>query len=261
MLDNGTISMNYKSWFVSKGINFNDPMSTPIRFTHEIGSALAHRSAWEQIVQRSQAGDSTSWAAIFEDDALLRPDFESRVAELLKKLPSVTADLVLLGHCFEFCPKHPDPFVDIGGDAKLVQTRHGVCTHAYLISPKAARRMLSATIPLHDALDERFRAMANSHELKSWSVCPAIAKQPWQEFFVSKDATFKDYMAWSQGVTSYPKSEEFTKYQETLKEARDEYETFKQWLNDPASINVARKMTLPTPPPALGLTAKTPTTE
>jgi GR25 family glycosyltransferase involved in LPS biosynthesis len=177
LLANGTIDPHYSSARVPQ-LDPANVMANP-KFPHELGCTLAHRNVWQQIVDH-HSDTSAPWAAIFEGDAIMRYDFAERVAALQAELLHTTADLIYMGHCFEYCPAASAGIWDIGGNVHVVRSNRPLCTHAYFVSYRGAQRLLNLTVPMKKAVDERMAISLQSGKIDSLTVCPPIARQPWQ---------------------------------------------------------------------------------
>jgi len=179
LVGTGEVASNYSSWYV-KAFDRRDVMKNP-KFQHELGCTLAHRKVWQRIVDRFDAGETAPWAAVFEGDAILRRDFSQRALTLQSQLASESADIILMGHCFESCPSSlVGASLNLGANVHAVPSTSAVCTHAYLVSASGAKRLLGLTVPMKMAVDERIRAATQKGRLQSLSVCPPISRQPWQ---------------------------------------------------------------------------------
>jgi len=187
MVNNGTIDSHYRSsWVQSFDANAKNLTATqdtrhqPGRLPHELGCTLGHRSAWKQFLQEYSSGTAAPWAAFFESDTGFQSDFRERAKNLQSALQTMPAwDLVFMGHCFEHCAPSPGS-VSIGGNVYVMNTTAALCTNSYLLSVKGAQTLLSGTMPLQAAIDEKMEAAYRSGAIKSLSVCPRITQQPWQ---------------------------------------------------------------------------------
>lgn len=169
----GTLTLsNYSS-----PLSGNESFKTSTIFLHELGCTLAHRHVWQRIDSDSKAAHST-WAAVFESDALLRSDFVQRAQELSQKLQYLDVDIIMMGHCCDEC--NQEPFSDLGGGVHLEPSVQAACMHAYLVSLSGARRLLEVTAPFRSAVDNMMINAVSAGRLLSMSVCPPISRQPWQ---------------------------------------------------------------------------------
>jgi len=104
----------------------------PSWWTHPAGAyacALSHRLALAQAL----AGPAHS-VLIFEDDALLAPDFSTRLADLMPRVP---ADWRLLFLGGQHKRRYP-PFAVAPG---IVRCRHTIRMHAYAVHRRGALRV------------------------------------------------------------------------------------------------------------------------
>lgn len=175
MLKNGSLDVSYSSFDVPH-LPKTDVEKAP-RLTHDVGAALAHQQVWRNFLQCAKSGMCGTFAMVFEDDAIVRDDFTDILNGLRSKLPEISAEMVLVGHCFESCPVAPEEGIDIGSGAKLVDSRHGLCNHGYLISVEGASRLLNVTTSIKHAADEQILNAYRGKQLRSLSVCPSAVSQ------------------------------------------------------------------------------------
>jgi len=112
----------------------------------EIGCALSHLGVYRKMLD-----DGAGFALVLEDDALLGEDLPAVLADLENRLDPGRAEVVLLSHVDKYTRWGADP---IDGGRKLVR-RYGEwwLAHGYVITRKAAERMLDGLQPLWCAAD------------------------------------------------------------------------------------------------------------
>lgn len=138
----------------------------------EIGLFMSHRACWQRIVESGEA-----FGAVFEDDAVLSMgivevldgiDAQAPAADVLK-LETTGRTVVLQSQRWTLSPQH---------QAGRLMTWHGG-TAAYVVSRQGATRLLAATQPLADPVDQvMFNPMSRvSSSLTVLQVLPAVAMQ------------------------------------------------------------------------------------
>jgi GR25 family glycosyltransferase involved in LPS biosynthesis len=125
---------------------------------------------------------NSSWAAIFEDDAILSEEFSQTIAALQAQPGPLGTDLIYLGHCETTCRVKNGHCLNLGKSVNLVASKDAECTHAYLISVNGAKQLLDFTTSLEHAIDEEMNrhSQCNAGGIHSLILCPPIAFQPWQ---------------------------------------------------------------------------------
>lgn len=146
---------------------------TTWRTAASIGVALSHRTLWEATVAEGRP------RLVFEDDAYVRSDARTVLAEALARLGAW--DIVLLGYNTDalvefnvagdfdmsglFTVKHPNAgqlarFVRSRDPAQPFRLRHAFGISAYAISPAGARKLLVRCFPMDNRIIE-FKAAQN----------------------------------------------------------------------------------------------------
>lgn len=138
----------------------------------QIGCFMSHIRLWERI-----AGEDASTVCIFEDDVVVSDD---QAASNLR-LP-VDADLMFLGHCAEPVGEK------VVGQERLHTSVYPRCTHAYLITKNAAKRLSEYmrsnqhTMPI----DEILAQLINSGFVRAYSYHPALAQTSGQQSYIHR---------------------------------------------------------------------------
>jgi len=168
-----------------KQLSYSEMMSkrellNPMLSGHRVGCLLTHKGVWEDHAKNSEEGE---WAAVFESDAILHPDFH----HVMKKLQSEhehedaanheKSDIIFLGHCFDQCSADPEKddralMKDVIRETRASRPQ---CGHGYMISHSGAKRLIENTYPIATPLDDGLM-----WELKGRIVCPQVVRQPWQ---------------------------------------------------------------------------------
>lgn len=119
----------------------------PLKFG-EIGCTLAHLACWAHAADHA----ATPYILILEDDAVLAPDFHTRLHAALQRLErdQIRFDLLYLGRY----PLEPDEPTTIPG---LVRPGYSHCSYAYLLTKPALTVLLAtaldqAVIPVDEFL-------------------------------------------------------------------------------------------------------------
>ncbi|CAE6528286.1 unnamed protein product [Rhizoctonia solani] len=160
---------------------FNITMPTPI--------SLAAISCWYSHYQvlRSVADGPDEAAIILEDDIDMEFDLEKRLREMWPALPEdwdvvmlalpEDWDVVMLGHCQSHEWGHPK----LRLTPALHRSTHTMCTHAYAVSKRGARKLVRFLRSEHFAysrpIDHTFIHLGYHELIKIYSVLPAIVLQ------------------------------------------------------------------------------------
>ncbi|KDN35879.1 hypothetical protein RSAG8_11241, partial [Rhizoctonia solani AG-8 WAC10335] len=149
---------------------FNITMPTPI--------SPAAVSCWYSHYQvlRSIADGPDEAAIVFEDDIDMEFDLEKRLREMWRALP-VDWDVVMLGHCQSHEWGHPK----LKLTPALHRSTHTMCTHAYAVSKRGARKLVRFLRSEHFAysrpVDHTFIHLGNHELIKIYSVLPTVVLQ------------------------------------------------------------------------------------
>jgi glycosyl transferase family 25 len=139
----------------------------------EIGLFMSHRRAWQRIVDSGQA-----YGAVFEDDVVLAQALPQVLAAIAQAAPpgdvvklETTGRAVVLG----------DAALALGEGGQALQRLHSWHggTAAYVVSRAGALRLLAATDPLADPVDQvMFNPLSRvCAALEVWQAVPALAMQ------------------------------------------------------------------------------------
>lgn len=138
------------------------------------GCALSHRAAWEDMLKNRYEN-----IAIFEDDAILDPNFNEKFREGWQQLPN-DYDVYYIG-CDAMCEvsdfsskvlntvlqSHPEKI-----DRNLNSVSGSVGLHGYIISEKCAKVILDT--PIHTHLDMQLYKWIDEFNLNAYSISPVI---------------------------------------------------------------------------------------
>lgn len=143
-----------------------------------IGCGLSHMSVWAEIAEHPD-----TYAAVFEDDIAGYINRE----DLIQKLNDARSvmlpdwDLLFLGRCIDSC--HESIRIADG----LYKTKRPYCTHAYIISSRGARKLLSRA--LYTGVDTQIVRDVEIDALKAYTFHPSIYVQ--------------DIVRWSSNLRSF----------------------------------------------------------
>mmetsp|Transcript_124190 Transcript_124190/g.277086 ORF Transcript_124190/g.277086 Transcript_124190/m.277086 type:complete len:363 (-) Transcript_124190:71-1159(-) len=174
-----------------------DTNSSTAQGIKERNIMASHKAIWRKIAHYGSEGE---WTGVFEADAILREDFHERVAEFgrlvaARKAGIDKSDMLFIGHCHEFCPRHADRFgLDLGGGVAVVESTRPWCTHGYMLSYKGALRLLEQDFPtdwpidnlMEETLVRKESFAENIHHLLMYylahdfdcrTLCPPILRQ------------------------------------------------------------------------------------
>jgi glycosyl transferase family 25 len=149
-----------------------------------IGCFLSHRRCWLKCVETGEP------LIVFEDDAVLMPNFRQRLQAAMADLPA-SWDILLLG---AFGCVRPDGvygpknifrlFGWVGGGTRRIRTLPGAAglhvpwrpygTHAYMVSPAGAKKLLAACPRANFHVDNVAWGVKS---LELYCVHPLMAKQ------------------------------------------------------------------------------------
>ena len=131
----------------------------------EVGCATSHMRLWEQ----RPYGDDKD-VLIFEDDAMLSADFQTRLRRVRREIHGQDVDVVFLGHCFE---------TEGGawmGSTTLRESVRPLCTHGYLLTARGAQKLAewASRGQLDDPIDHVLAGMCNNQTLACLSCYPPL---------------------------------------------------------------------------------------
>jgi len=129
---------------------------------------LSHYEVLRKIAESEDEGPQL----IFEDDVDFEWDLQQRLYQMLPKIPGW--EVLFLGHCFSNGATTPV----VNGMPYLHIPTHVMCTHAYAITPSAARKLVRyLRSPLY-AFSRPIDHVYNSiHDFEKYSVEPPISIQ------------------------------------------------------------------------------------
>lgn len=116
-----------------------------------VGATLSHIKAWNYLINGTAPA-----LIVFEDDAILPPDYESRLHQVVAELPAEWDIITFYNTQFgngRGC--EPDPKV-----APLQTCTGQMGAHAYMISRRGAQRMLARAYPIEIHVDAYMAFMA-----------------------------------------------------------------------------------------------------
>jgi len=116
-----------------------------------VGASLSHIKAWNYLM-----GSNAPALIVFEDDAIIPPDFQTRLVQVVAELPAEWDMITFYNTEFgngRGC--EPDPKV-----APLQTCTGQMGAHAYMISRRGAQRMLARAYPIEIHVDAYMAFMA-----------------------------------------------------------------------------------------------------
>lgn len=130
-----------------------------------IGCAISHMKVWEKAVK-----NKNKYTAIFEDDVVFYPEFEKYIKKCLDNLPD-DFDILYLGASHAYTNyKHVNDYI------KIPKTAY--CTHAYIISDKGAKKLVSLLkCKVYAHIDVCINDHFSKHKLQNYIVFPELAYQ------------------------------------------------------------------------------------
>jgi GR25 family glycosyltransferase involved in LPS biosynthesis len=136
---------------------------------NEAGCYLSHIKIWKEI---SSLPDS-AWCLVLEDDVTFYENFHGIMKEIKGTLENIEWDVAYLGSwLFPRTELNSRQLEKIGKYVYLTEFTLG--THAYIITPKAARKILDNTFPIRVQID---RVMCVPHPKHSRKEFPNYLKE------------------------------------------------------------------------------------
>ena len=138
------------------------------------GCALSHHTAWEQMIQNGY-----SRILVFEDDAIIPPDFDEKVRDVMARLPQ-DYEVVFLG-CRFFCSNKsvtqkvghvvmgttPEPF-----EENISRVTGSLGAHAVLYTSDFVKKIIGQPINTH--IDIQLQHWIKHFNSKAYGVNPEI---------------------------------------------------------------------------------------
>jgi GR25 family glycosyltransferase involved in LPS biosynthesis len=134
---------------------------------HQIAVTISHIETYRRIAE-----SDSEWTLIFEDDAVLEPEFAERFDEYFSELPG-DADFVFIGSC---CGLRID---DVEPGRHFYRKGHPAtkCVDSYLIRRSAARTVLRTITPFVLAIDWELNYQLKRHDLVVYWLEPPLVSQ------------------------------------------------------------------------------------
>ncbi len=147
-----------------------------IRRSHEeldsvggVGCALSHIAVWQWMVDNNQ-----EVCLIFEDDAVVPPDFVERANKCINSSTILKDpkkwDMWLLGGIW-------DKLTQIPGEPKAVRVGEFVLFHAYVMTLHGAKRLLKDVYPIHSHIDLWVSIYGYVHDFRTVGCTDLILRQ------------------------------------------------------------------------------------
>jgi len=134
-----------------------------------VGCALSHIAIWQWMVDNNQ-----EICLIFEDDAILIPDFIDKANECIKESTILKDakkwDMWLLGGNWDNLTRIPE-------ESKAVRVGEFVLFHAYVMTLHGAKRLLKDVYPIHSHIDLWVSIYGYVHDFRAIGCTDLILKQ------------------------------------------------------------------------------------
>lgn len=143
------------------------------RYVHEalsglgsVGCYLAHIKLWKQCV------DKNTPIAIFEDDLVITEEAPSQILHLLGTVDLQNSDVIRLVHVgIHNLPEELEPLSE-----HIAKVKRTMCLAAYIITPKAAKTLLSTAFPIDMHVDHYIDSACRYHNLNHIALTKSIHK-------------------------------------------------------------------------------------
>lgn len=132
-----------------------------------VACAFTHRRVWQSFLETSH-----ETALILEEDAVC-----PTMQHILSTIRQIDRpwDFLQLGRCWDFCESERIVFKT--ATFKLVQSDSSCCSHAYIITRKAAKTLLYYSLPYLTSVDLLFTLLSRQNILKLYSLSPILCFQ------------------------------------------------------------------------------------
>jgi GR25 family glycosyltransferase involved in LPS biosynthesis len=131
----------------------------------EISLALKHKYVLEEVVKNNYQN-----VMVFEDDVLFGDNFSKVLDLYLKQLP-FDYDFFWIGSCCNLHVENTRP------DIFVYENNGSRCTHAYIISNQACKKILDYFNQICEPIDYFFNKAINNLRLKNYWAEPDIVSQ------------------------------------------------------------------------------------
>ena len=159
-----------------------------------VGCGMSHRAVWRDMLHQGMEA-----ALVLEDDAVLCPNFQGRLAEAMAVVPA-DFDILVLGCLFlcnvkreypwmldvmgAFVSRRDDPWTATNGSTTVYVPERFAGTHAYVISAKGAAKLLH----LLDKISFHVDVEMNHPSVRLYAASPDLATQ--RDMLTSSIASF-----------------------------------------------------------------------
>lgn len=167
------LSLPLERWPAVDGANLL-PSQFPDYFTSDckisgfvVGATLSQIGIWREALRRGHSA-----VAVFEDDAtttLTRYELEAHL-ERASSAVGDQYDVLYLGKCCDFCGKHTEV---APGIVRLYRT---ACLHAYVITARGIRKLLSA-LPMNKVADMWLADLMEQGYIEAYGFHPSLFTQ------------------------------------------------------------------------------------
>jgi GR25 family glycosyltransferase involved in LPS biosynthesis len=132
----------------------------------EISLVLKHKYVFDDVVKNNYQN-----VVVFEDDIILVDDFNNKLNNYMEQLPS-DYDILWIGTC---CNLHAN---NISVDKNVYEVSHGSrCTHAYVISNSACRKINDIFDGVYQPIDWFFNSSIKTQNMRNFWAEPELSTQ------------------------------------------------------------------------------------
>ena len=132
----------------------------------EISLAMKHYCVFNDVIKNNYQN-----VVVFEDDIILVDDFDKKLNKYINQLPD-NYDILWIGTCCDLHTLQTDP------ELNVYTNSHGsICTHAYVISNDACKKIVDFFPKIYQAIDWFFNTSIRTLNLKNYWAEPPLSTQ------------------------------------------------------------------------------------
>jgi GR25 family glycosyltransferase involved in LPS biosynthesis len=132
----------------------------------EISLAMKHYCVFLDVIKNDYKN-----VVVFEDDIILVDDFDNKLKKYINQLPE-NYDLLWIGVCCDLHTPQTNPDINV-----YFNTHGSRCTHAYVISNEACRKLVDFFPNIYQAIDWFFNTSIHTLRLNNYWAEPALSTQ------------------------------------------------------------------------------------
>lgn len=132
----------------------------------EISLAMKHYCVFLDVIKNDYKN-----VVVFEDDIILVDDFDNKLKKYINQLPE-NYDLLWIGVCCDLHTTQTNPDINV-----YFNTHGSRCTHAYVISNDACRKLVDFFPNIYQAIDWFFNTSIHTLRLNNYWAEPALSTQ------------------------------------------------------------------------------------